>query len=290
MLAAGREATQKGQDPEPPALTVVKPGSGPGDKPTVAQRYELPVAFTRVAITPDEKYAIAYYGAGATTDALLRNPNELAIVALAQPASATNPVFRTIRSLGSAPLAIAFSPPMTIGATAPRTLAVVLSQDYITFLDLDHLEHPEITVPLVAEGALTHVTPKQVVFSPDSASVLLRADGASDVFSIALDARPGAAPAENDYRPRINQPSAGKVPLDMLLYKDGGRALILTANTSADLALIDAATSEFSIINVGAPVDAILPVPANDPKTAIVFSRSFSWIRNFSRWPNRKSM
>src|SRR5439155_21882443 len=47
----------------------------------------------------------------------------------------------------------------------------------------------------------------------------------------------------------------------------------LTANSSGDLSLIDAATSESSIIPIGAPVDAILPLPAKDPTTAVIFSR-----------------
>lgn len=270
VLGAGQEALKKTQQSLSPGLTVIAVGAA---GPIVEHFYPLSSPFDRVAVSPDERLAIAYVSAGSGSGtALLRNPNELALIDLSAAPGDHNPVFRTIRSLGSAPLGIAFSPPLKIGADDPRTLAIVLSKNYLTFVDLDHRDRVEITVPLQPIDATGTVTPRQVVFASDG-SAFVRADGASDVFAIALDPRPTSDPSQNDYHPRLNQPSAGKVVRDMLLYSDGGRTLLLTANDSQDLALVDAATSEFSIIPIGAPVDALIPLPKENPTTVIVFSR-----------------
>jgi hypothetical protein len=53
---------------------------------------------------------------------------------------------RTIRSFGSVPAQVVFSPSLNLPDGA-RTLAVILSQGFVTLLDLDHPTRPEITVP-----------------------------------------------------------------------------------------------------------------------------------------------
>lgn len=272
VLSPGHDAVRLGELPESASLTVL---SGAMTGPKVERRYDLPAPFDRVDVAPDGHTAVAYFSPSpAASDAYFRNPNEMSIIDLDVAPGDGNPVFRTIRSLGNAPLAVAFSPPLGIPAgSAPRTLGVVLAKDYLTLLDLTHPTRPELTIPLVPSGSSNTVTPQQIVFATDSATLLVRADGAPDVFAITLDARSGAGPTENDFQPRINQPSAGRTVRDMMLYSDGGRTLLLTANSQQDLTLIDPATGEFTIVPIGAPVDAVLGVPPDAPDRAVVYSR-----------------
>ncbi|HZS36018.1 MAG TPA: hypothetical protein VFF06_04290 [Polyangia bacterium] len=275
VLTSGREATKRGQTTIAPALLVVE---RMGAAPAVTATYPLTSPFDRLAVAPDGTRAIAFYSASPPSDpAFFRNPNELAIVDLTSaPDANTNPAHRTIRSLGSSPLGVVYAPPLQIppGMGDERALAVVLSTNYVTFLDLAHGDRSEITVPLVPIGSSATVTPEQVVFSPETATVFVRAQGAADVFALALAAQTPTDPAENDFVPRINQPSTGKTALDMILYNDGASTILLTANASNDVALIDATTAEFSTLPMGAPVDSILAVPPGQPTTAVLFSRS----------------
>jgi hypothetical protein len=284
LLTPGREALLIGQQAEDPALTVVAPPpSGTGGAPSIARTYPLKAPFDRLAVSPDGALAVAYFSDSPASDPrYFRNPNELAVIDLGAPPSATNPSFRTIRSLGAAPLGVVFSPPLAIpsGASDRRTIALVLSPNYLTLIDLAHLDRPEITVPLVADGSDATVTPAQVIFDAQGAdataapTVYVRADGSDDIYALALEARATMDPMENDWLPHLNQPSAGATPRDMLFYRDAGSAFLLLATDGGQLALIDAATSEFATIDVGAPVDAILPVPAAEPTMAILYSRA----------------
>jgi hypothetical protein len=269
VLTAGKEAVYTGQQAEEPTLTVVGWAGGPQ-----VTQYPLPAAFDRLAVSDDGKLAVAFYSSSKTAADVFRNPNEVALFNLGQPPGASNPVLRTVRSFGSAPLGVAFSPEMAIPAQggAVHTLAVVLAVNYLTFLDMKHTDRREITVPLAQPDASAMVQPKEVLFSAATATVFVRADGASDVYAIGLLPKQPAEAGENDYVPMINQPSAGVQVQDMVLFTDGGKDQILTANASGDLALIDAATSQFEIIQVGEAVDTILAVPAAKPTLALIYS------------------
>lgn len=273
LATAGREAQRTGEVSRAPEVLLVTPR--PGAAPEVTRRYELTAALDRLAPSPDGKSAIAW-SSGTGTGQFFTNPNGLALIDLTRGAGTDNPIFRTIRSLGATPRDVAFSPPMTIpgAAAGSRTLAVVLADNYLTFLDLAHPQRAEITVPLRADDSAAQIVPEQILFSAETATVFVRASGAEDVYAMALEARPGGGDARtNDYVPRINQPSAGRTALDMLVYREGDRTLLLTANSTNDLSLLDAATGEFVLIPMGVPVDAILPVPAAAPEMAVLYSR-----------------
>jgi hypothetical protein len=272
VLTAGQEAVYKDQHAEEPGLSVLR--VVPGRAPEVALFYPLSAAFDRLAISPDGTLAVAYYGSTQGSGGLFRNPNEVALLDLTRPAAADNPTLRTVRSFGSAPIGVVFSPGMPVPAPsgASRTLALVLAKNAVTFLDLTHPGRREITVPLAKPDSSAELTPQQVEFSPATGTVFVRASGAADLYSLALLAQASTGTTDNDFLPSINQPSSGKTPLDMVLFSDGGKDLILTANASQDLSLIDAATSQFSIIPVGTAVDTLLAVPAGSPKLVIAYS------------------
>lgn len=269
VLTGGKEAIYKEQQAEAPTLTVVGPG------PILRRTYALPAAFDRLAVSDDDKLAVAYHGSSKSATDVFRNPNEVALFDLTRDGGAQNPTLRTIRSFGSAPLGVAFSPAMAIPAPGgtKHTLAVVLADGYLTFLDMGHMDRREITVPLAKPDSAVVVQPQEVLFSAATGTVFVRASGSADVYALGLTAKQPAGSGDNDYLPVINQPSAGKMVQDMVLFSDGGKDMILTANASQDLALIDAATSQFSVIQVGEPVDTILAVPDRSPTLALVYSR-----------------
>ncbi len=275
ILTSGKENRLKDQTAEEPGLTIIKPI--PNGAPEVVRFYPISGAFDRLAVSGDGKLAVAYYSTNQNTGTVFRNPNELALLDLTQDPGPDNPVLRTIRSFGSAPLGVVFSPEMPIPAPngVTRTLAVILADNNLTFLDMTQRKRKEITVPLAQPESNQTVKPQQVTFSPLTGTVLVRAEGVEDIFALSLGpaAKKDLAPEDNDYWPSINQPSAGKTAQDMILFSDGGKDWILTANASQDLALIEAATSQFSIIPVGEPVDAILPVPADNPTLAVIYSQ-----------------
>jgi hypothetical protein len=274
VLTAGQEALYENQTPEEPGLSVLR--VGPGIAPQVTRFYSLAAAFDRLAVSADGTMAVAHYGSSAGTGGLFRNPNEVALLDLSRPAGPGNPLLRTVRSLGSAPSGVVFSPPMPVPAPSgtPRTLAVVLAQNAITFLDMTHPERREITVPLTKPDSPERVQPQEVAFSPATGTVFVRADGAADLYSLTLLPKTAGSSTENDYHPLINQPSSGKRPLDMVLFADQGKDLILTANASQDLSLVEAATSQFVVIPVNAPIDTLLAVPAESPRLVIAYSAS----------------
>jgi hypothetical protein len=258
VLSAGQEAVYRDQTAEEPGLTIVLPVAG--GAPAVESFYPLSGPFDRLAVSRDGKQAVASYSSEGGGGGLFRNPNEVALLDLGASPGPDNPVLRTVRSFGSAPLGVVFSPPMPIPAPSGKahSLAVVLASGYLTLLDLGNPRRREITVPLAKPDSAVAITPEQVFFSPTTGTIFVRAAGAADLYSIALVPRAPSAPDENDFVPAINQPSSGRTPLDMVLFADGGKDMILTANASGDLALIDAATSQFSLVTTGAPVDTLL--------------------------------
>ena len=272
VLTAGKEARLKGQEAEDAGLSIVRVGAD--GKPKVAAFFTMTAGFSRLAVDPAGKHAVAYHSSGQTSG-VFKNPNEVALINLAAAPGSGNPVERTLRSFGSAPLGVAFSPTMAAPAPsgAKRTLAVVQAVNQLTLLDMTNPGRAEITVPLAKlEGSAT-VTPHEVLFSTSTGTIFVRGQGSADVYALRLTAKKATGDKGNDFSVVINQPSSGKSVEDMVLFSDGGKDVILTANSGGDLSLIDADTSQFSLIKIGEPVDTILALPAAKPTLALVYSR-----------------
>src|SRR5205814_1209822 len=157
-----------------------------------------------------------------------------------------NPVApRTIRSFGSVPAQVLFSPPLSL-PDGPRTLAVILSQNFVTLLDLEHPTRPEITVPLTLPDDHRTLQPVQVIFETKDPAVYVRAAGANDIYALRLlpVAPAERAPGGNDFTPALSQLAAGTAPADMALFDsaDGPRLLVVSPGSS-DAFVIDARTS-----------------------------------------------
>ncbi|WP_428263453.1 hypothetical protein [Haliangium sp.] len=279
VITAGEEAVVEGQVDQAPALWLVEPGA-PDTDPV---GYDIGSPFDRIAISQDGSVAVAYFapqGQGQGAGGYFRNPNELAVVHLDQPPGDDNPVLRTVRSFGSAPLGVVLSPPMVIpGAEddTPRTLAFVLAENDLTVLDATYPTRTEVSIRLDLGGE--PVRPRELVFAPQTATVYVRSEGADDVLEILIQAesRAGGEPDDNDFQPALAELGAGGGPADIAVYDDAdGRRLVLAATPGTrELVVIDADTGGFRLIAVPDPVDRVLlfpPGPDATPRVAVLAS------------------
>jgi hypothetical protein len=229
-----------------PTLSVVE-GSGS------VRRYPLNTSFTKIEQSSDGRYAVVMFGPNAApTDQLLVNPNELALIDLDAPPSATNPMARTIRGFGEAPQAVVFSPEIELAGEA-RRLMLVLFRGVVALLDLNHPERPEFTVELAATGG-QRIDLSQVLFDVEEAKIYLRGTSSQDVYVLQLLARDNQGdPSRHDFSPSLNQLGGGVVPRDMALYgQASGRRLLVAAGASA--LVIDADTNR--VLEVPLPASA----------------------------------
>lgn len=240
-----------GVDPEPGSLTAI-PSAG------AARRYALGSPFNALSQTDDGRYAMAYFRPQSASGRLLYNPNEVAVVDLDAPPSSTNPTPRTVRSFGGVPNSVVFSPGIEIGGVS-RRFAVVLSDAYVTLLDLDHPARPEVTVRLTLPEDPRAIRPEQVLFDVAEATIYLRAAASNDVYVLKLNAVSATDAAQNDYRPTINQLAAGRSPADLALIGEAGmRRLLVVSPGSRDARVIDARANTVTTVPLDAAANRIL--------------------------------
>ncbi len=232
--------------------------------PSQREDYDLGSPFTAVNLSDDGRFAIAWFAPGSTSDLIVRNNNEMAIVDLGRPACpagddtcAANPQLIPLRSLGSRPFRVEFAPSFTMRGVE-RRVAMIMSEGYVTLLELDGFdpESPNLNEKVVrfSQGNADIIpVPLKVVWTDDDpaddddffAFVLTR--GSDDI--IGLNLLPGEDVDALD-RPRIspslNQLTAGRTPVDIQVYRDrqGARKLLALNQRSQDLSVIDVATSD----------------------------------------------
>jgi hypothetical protein len=273
VVTRGQEGVKEGEVDEAPGLYLVAvdvDGAAP-------IRYELESPFDRLAIAADGSVAVAYFSSGGPdSEGLFRNPNELAVVHLAEEPSATNPTFRTVRSFSTAPTGVVLSPPIAIpGAEdpSPRTLAWVFAPGTLTILDASHPDRSEVTIRLSEGGT---VTPEEIVFAPQAGAAYLRASGARDVLAVLLsfEAPTGEDPRENDYQPALAELGAGGTPADVAVYDDiaGVRRVVAATPGTREVTVIDTDTAELRSIPTPDPIDRILLLPSDAPRVAVLAS------------------
>jgi hypothetical protein len=254
-----------GVAPEGAALTVL---SADPARPPVS--VALASRFARIDQSADGRFVLASFGDTPPAGEALFNPNELAVIDLGatNPASKTVATARTLRSYGTVPAAVTFSPPMKL-AGGPRTLAVIFAENFVTRLDVEHPTRPEITIGLtLPPDDRRTLRPAQVVFDPDDPALYLRATGANDIYALRLVAVPDAERTAdgNDFRPALSLLAAGTGPADMALYDSSdGRRLLVVSPGSTDASVIDAHTSRSTRIPLDAPANRILLFDAAAP-------------------------
>ena len=250
-----------------PQLQIIdaNPGVAP-DVRTLAGRFD------GLAQSVDGRFVVLYHSSSTpdASDTGLFNPNEMTIVDFSIPPDPHVPTLPTksIRSLGGVPSSIEFSPPYPFKAGS-RALAVVMSQNYVTILDLDHPDRTEISVPLCAQSTGCTFSPDQIVFDPANLNIYVRAGSAQDIFQITLTdlwpAVPAAGNPDNDFYASLSMLSVGANPKGMSLYSDNaGTHLAVLAPGSRRLVIIDPSTSHTQSIATSIPVDTIVPFTVLD--------------------------
>lgn len=259
MVLSRGSRGEPGVAPSPGTLTLI-PSAG------AARTYTVGSPFNAVSQTDDGRFAIAHYLPTATSGRLLFNPNEIAIVDLNAPPSNTNPTLRTVRSFGGVPNAVVFSPTMPINGTA-RRLAVVLSDAYVTLIDLTNPTRSEITVRLTLPEDSRAIRPTQLLFDPEQSTVYVRAAASNDVYALRLVTVTPDGPTGNDFRPSINQLAAGRAPSDMaLIGAPSDRKLLVVSPGSSDARVIDARANSTVTVPLDAAANRILLFAATSPR------------------------
>ncbi len=264
VLSRG-ERGDTGLPPLPAELAVI-----PADAKQPARVVKLASRFNALDQSIDGRIAIAHFTKDSKRAEALFNPNEIAIIDL----GSMTVVPRTIRSFGSLPLAVVFSPRMTLGQSE-RSVAVILSDNYITVLDLDHLDRSEITVPLTLPNDKRTVLPRQVLFDAKKATIYVRADAANDVYALRLEPALIMGATDNDFHLALTLLAAGTRPSDMARYDsiDGSR-LVVTAAGSNDVFVIDVDSSLTTRIPLGISADHVTLFDAVAPGDAKVRTRA----------------
>jgi hypothetical protein len=274
VITRGEEAIVQGQIDQEPMLWVID--TVRKENPPIA--YQIGSPFDRVAVAPDNSMVVAYFSAAGPDEAgFFRNPNEMAIVHLAEPPSDTNPTLKTIRSFGSVPEGIFLSPPMIVpGAEdgTPRTFGFVLSPNNLTMLDINNPTRREVSIRLDLGGP--PVIPREVVFAPNTASAYVRSDNARDVLQVLVEAVPRTTEDSVDFRPQLAELGAGGGPTDIVVYDDPSnrRYVIAATPNTGEVVVIDADTAQFRAVPIPDAIDRIIlfPIGLDTPPTKALFA------------------
>ena len=274
IVCKGWVAESTSEEDEEPSLVILNLENGE------QRSYSLESPFDEVAVSDDNRYAVAYFSVSHVPGEreVFRNPNSVAILDM----DTGDVVHKTVRSFGDIPRGVLFSPPdmapIRTDSTpgSPRTFAVVFAQDYLTFLDVTNPGRREVTVRLtLPEMGSRNMVGQQMVFVPSAGNGFLRVSSSSDIYTFTFMEREPTEPGGNDFVLSVNTLAAGSVPGDMAVYEQDGEQKVLVANyASKDVAVIDGYSSQLKSISLGSPVDRIILHPEKNPRLAIVYCKS----------------
>jgi hypothetical protein len=225
--------------------------------------YPLRSPFDALALSEDGRWAVAYF---ATDDAV--NPNEMAVTRLDETPGESNPVLLPIRTYGSRPLGVHYLLDLTIGG-ADRQLALIFSQRYVTFADLEHLDRRVTTVFVSPMDSTEVVVPADAVVAagdatdPEGATpyVFLRAPGIAAVYALNLkDNTPPPEPDQNDFTPSVNEIPVPAPPDDFAVFDGAGGKSLLAVHSrgrTPGVTVIDPRTTSTWTVDLDAPAVAV---------------------------------
>lgn len=251
---------------EDASLTVV-----PGDSADKPLSIKLGARFNALAQSEDGRFVVCHFvpsvdGHGrpiaTSADDVLFNPNLIAVVDLASGAPTAAP--RTLRSFGSVPLGVTFSPPLTLPGGRVLRLGVALSQGYVTLFDLEASDRAEVTVQLTLQDDRRVLRPAAVLFDQRDATkeptIFVRADGSNDIYALRLSPVAIGPEQSNDWRPVLSLLSAAAAPADMEVFAgpDGGTRLLVVTPGNGEALIVDPATSRTTSLKLGIAASRIL--------------------------------
>ncbi len=194
--------------------------------------YEVGAPFDAMLQAEDGSFALLHYAQG--TDELLFSTDELAIVKLSGRGSVAR---KNIDIPRGARTSIALSPPIEFD-NRDTVIAVLLSEAYVTLVDLDEPKRTPTRVKLGSAEGDQAVQPEQVVFGGDEEweKIYVRAKNANDVFVLTLASRDDD---EKDFETSFELLPVGEEPSDLAFYDDGDvEHLMVLLASSAEVHLI----------------------------------------------------
>jgi hypothetical protein len=298
VLTRGRQPRRMPSDERPKLWVYDGKGSG-----QLLQTYELSEALNGLEVDPQGRFVVIY--AAGDTGSFLDNPNELVIVDTQQPqreateTTLANPVTRTIRSYGGNPQRLTFTPSIQV-PTGQRRLLVVECDEYLSILDLDNLDRPEITVKLSESG---HVTPAGLTLTegapdnPDDSRIAVRAGNANSVFLLTL-APQTKQDAPNDFKIEVNIVGFSTVPSDFAFVNtDGGLRLAVLQPSVHKATLVDPQTSVTTDVDMPASYGRMAVVtrqvgeaPSGGSDVALLWGGASSTASGVAFWSLGKSV
>ncbi len=254
VLTSG-EARRLRDSDERPQLFVIS-----GDaQPRVERVYQLTDPPKKLALDPAGEWAVAHEASGVVT-----NPNELILVQLTEPAS--EPLPKTLRSIGGRPQRFTFTSELTLPNGERRRLLVVETEQDVAIIDLSRPERAEITVPLprTTQNQVAH--PAQVVFHDDlpgddevASYLAVRFDNDSSVLTLRLsEPKPDSSNAFS-LVPNLVDAGARPSTIDFVRTDRGLRLAALVPNLSTAV-LFDPATSKSERVQFDSPYSGIARV------------------------------
>lgn len=233
------------------------------------QTYHLRSPFQSMALSDDGRFAIVFAVGEGDGSVIVQNNSQMGVIDLDQDPGEDNPQLVALRSRGSQPYAVNFAPPFTIDGET-RRFALILSNNYVTLLELTGFnpEDPnanETVVSFVQDGDNRSLRTQEVLWTEDDPErdddffAFLRTSGSDDIISLNL--LPGDRFDEFNQRPfvrpSLNQLTGGRTPVSINLFetRDGRKKLLSVNQGSRDLAIVDVATSDTTLIPLEEPVD-----------------------------------
>lgn len=284
VLSAG-DAPRRTPADEQPSLTILEGGGAP----RASFRFDLPDVLTGLAIDPLGEWA-AVFASGRAGEGFVENPNEIILVDLTAPPSATNPVARTLRSFGGRPERLTFTNVLHLAGGARRLLVVETDQD-VSILDLSHVHdpvpRPEITVRLTSGTDTRKLVPAGVTVTdgepddPNDARIGIRTANDTNVVTLTL-APPNPSqspPPPNDFAPIVNLTDVGGIPSDVAFVRtDGGLRLAAIVPSKSSAVLVEPETSMTTEVALPAAyqrlslVTDVVPNAPSDTDVALLWS------------------
>lgn len=277
-LSRGIVPRRKTSD-EGPSLQVIDGGINP----KALDKYELSDPLSGLALDPQSEFAVVFPSAS-DTETFVQNPNELILVKLDAPPSATNPVPISLRSFGGRPQAFTFTPELELPGGNRRLLITSTDRD-VALVDLNAPEKPEITVKLTSGADL--LRPAGVAVSDGEpgvdtdARIAIRMASDSNVIIMDLLPTPQGSQSPHSFLPVPNINYVGGVPTDIAFVNtDGGLRLAALVPSKKTLTLVEPVTGTTTNVDLGASFDRmrivtdIVGETTNGGDIALVWSTS----------------
>ncbi|MDJ0763261.1 MAG: hypothetical protein QNJ97_09760 [Myxococcota bacterium] len=226
-----------------------------------ATTYVIGAPFDTLVFDDAGRFAILYHDSeNGDQGADLSNPNEIAVLDLTLPPSATNPRVHSIDMDGARIQGAAFISTLTLNG-APKQIAVFLSEGKIRLVDVADPTLAGVKVNLKTPADPRQIHPVQILARDGDGLrdpvVFVRATGSQDIYAVSLI--PNGVGASG-FGAAMNLIETGGQPLDMAIIDDSGQLLISAVSSAPG-------TSVLRTVNVDT-TDVLFSVDLEDRPTS----------------------